>query len=128
MSRSLGGLLLLVVSPAWALPPNPFLPHVSPCDSLSAQLGSWAVKGVIHSTEINAALMLGPQGAWRRIKSGSELFKGTQIEIVGEGFVVAKLAPGCPLTTYRWEIKGKTHAMDAGITVDAGAAIHKPGR
>jgi len=128
MSRSLGGLLLLVVSSAWAMPPNPFLPHVSPCESLSTQLGSWALKGVIHSTDTNTALMLSAQGTWRRIKPGRELFEGTQIESVGEGVVVAKLAPGCLLSTYRWEIKGKTHAMDAGITVDAGAAIHKPGR
>ena len=113
MIRSMGGLVLLAISSAWAIPPNPFQPHISPCDSLAAQLGLWALKGVINSTETSTALMLSPQGAWRRIKSDSELFKGVQIESVGEGFVVAKLDPGCPLSSYRWEIKGKVHAMDA---------------
>lgn len=128
MSRSIGGLVLLVISSAWAMPPNPFQPHISPCDSLAAQLGSWVLKGVINSTDTSIALMLSPQGAWRRIKPDSELFKGAQIESVGEGFVVAKLDPGCPLSSYRWETKGKIHAMDAGITSDAGAAIHQPSR
>ena len=128
MIRSMGGLVLLAISSAWAIPPNPFQPHISPCDSLAAQLGLWALKGVINSTETSTALMLSPQGAWRRIKPGSELFKGAQIESVGEGVVVAKLDPGCPLSSYRWETKGKIHAMDAGITTDAGAANHQPSR
>lgn len=128
MNRSIGGLVFLVISSAWAIPPNPFLPHISPCESLSAQLGRWTLKGVINSTDTSTALMLDPQGVWRRIKPDSVLFKGAQIESVGKGAVVAKLDSGCPLSSYRWEIKGKTHAMDEGITFDTGAAVRKPGR
>lgn len=128
MNRSIGGLVFLVISSAWAIPPNPFQPHVSPCENLAVQLRNWALKGVIHSTQTSTALMQGPQGLWRRMKPSSELFKGAQIERVGEGFVVAKLEPGCSLSSYRWEIKGKTHAMDADTTSDAVVTIHKPGR
>ena len=128
MIRSISGLVFLVISPAWAIPPNPFQPHISLCESLATQLESWSLNGVITSTNTSTALMLGPQGAWRRIKQDSELFEGAQIESVGEGYVVAKLGPGCPISSYRWDIKGKTHAMGAGIASDAGAAIHQPGR
>lgn len=128
MSRSLWPGLLMVASSVQAMPPNPFQPQISPCEKLTEQLAGWALQGVVSSSTASTALMLSPQGTWLRIKADSELFPGAHIENVGVGFVVAKLDPACQPSSYRWEIKGTTYAMDSGITSGARSAIRKSGR
>lgn len=128
MSRSFWPGLLLAASSVQAMPPNPFQPQISPCEKLAQQLAGWALQGVVSSSTTSTALMLSPQGTWQRIKADSELFPGVHIEHVGEGFVSAKIAPACQPSSYRWELKGTTYAMDLGITAGARSAIHKPGR
>ncbi|WP_167456010.1 HofP DNA utilization family protein [Buttiauxella izardii] len=128
MNRSVLSGLFIVMSSAHAFPANPFLPQVSPCEKLTAQLAGWALQGVIRAKQTNTALMLSPQGNWRRIKVESELVPGVQIESVDETGVLAKIDSGCQPATYRWEIKGKTNAMDTSTAAGAATAIHKPGR
>ena len=53
MIRSMGGLILLVISSAWALPPNPFQPHISPCDSLAAHHEFAAIAGVFFAAHLS---------------------------------------------------------------------------
>lgn len=127
MSRSIYWGLFMAVSSVWAMPPNPFQPHISPCEKLAQQLSAWTLKGVISSSTANTALMFSPQGTWRRIKTNNELFPGVQIENVGVDFVAARLHSACHPTSYRWEIKGKTDVMDADISSGVGSAHHKPG-
>lgn len=128
MSRSLWIGLILVVSSVQAMPPNPFQPQISLCEKLTEQLAGWALQGVVSSPTVSTALMLSPQGTSQRIKADRELFPGVHIEHVGEGFVSAKLTPACQPSSYRWEIKGTTYAMDSDITAGTRSAIHKPGR
>jgi hypothetical protein len=128
MNRSIWIGLLIMVSTARAMPPNPFQPQISPCKKLTEQLAGWVLQGVVSSSIASTALMLSPQGAWLRIKADSELFPGVHIENVGMGFVAAKLVPACQPSSYHWEIKGITYAMDLGITSGARSAILKPGR
>ena len=128
MNRSVWFGLFIVMSCAHAMPANPFLPQVSPCEKLTAQLAGWVLQGVIGSAVTNTALMLSPQGIWRRIKVDNELVPGVRIESVNEAGVSAKIDPTCQPATYRWKIKGKNHAMDTSNVAGAATAIHKPGR
>ncbi|TNV20375.1 DUF2531 family protein [Buttiauxella sp. B2] len=128
MSRSIWIGLLIAASSVRAMPPNPFQPQISPCEKLAEQLAGWALQGVVSSSTTSTALMLSPQGTWKRIKAGSELFPGVHIESVGAGFVAAKLVSVCQPSSYRWDIKGTTYAMDSSIASGARSTIHKPGR
>ncbi|MGK7247053.1 hypothetical protein ACSPAH_20430 [Buttiauxella agrestis] len=79
------------------MPANPFLPQVSPCEKLTAQLAGWVLQGVIGSAVTNTALMLSPQGIWRRIKVDNELAPGVRIESVNEAGCRQKLTlPASP--------------------------------
>ncbi|MEW7312640.1 HofP DNA utilization family protein [Buttiauxella gaviniae] len=127
MNRSLCWGFFIAMAPVWAMPPNPFQPQISPCEKLTGQLSTWVLQGVISSPRTNTALMLSPQGAWRRMKVDMELIPGAKIESIGTGFVNARLELACQPSSYRWELKGKTYAMDSGITSDSGSAIRKPG-
>jgi len=128
MSRNIGWAILLAIFPARAMPPNPFLPQISPCEKLSGQLASWVLQGVVSSPASNIALMFNSQGKSLRIKTDSELLPGVHIENVAPGFVSARLDSTCQPSSYRWEIKGKTHAMDSGITSVAASALKHSGR
>ena len=60
--------------------------------------------------------MFNSQGKSLRIKIDNELLPDVHIENVARGFVSARLDSTCQPSSYRWEIKGKTYAMDADIT------------
>lgn len=128
MNRSAWLGLFMVMTCAHSMPANPFLPQVAPCEKLTTQLAGWVLQGVISSSAANTALMLSPQGIWRRIKVDNELVPGVRIESVNEAVVSAKIDSGCQPATYRWEIKGKNHAMDTSVDAGATTAIHQLGR
>ena len=128
MKRSIFWVGLMVIPTVSAMPPNPFQQHISPCEKLTEQLAAWVLQGVISSPSASTALMLSPQGIGQRIKVDKELFPDVRIENVGMGYVVARVNPTCKPSSYRWEIKGKTYAMDAGISSGVGSASLLPGR
>lgn len=127
MERNIFWVGFMVISTVSAMPPNPFQQHISPCEKLTVQLAAWGLQGVISSPTANTALMLSPQGIGQRIKVDKELFPDVRIENVGMGYVVARVNPACKPSSYRWEIKGKTYAMDAGISSGVGSASLQPG-
>lgn len=128
MNRSIFWVGLMVIPTVSAMPPNPFQQHISPCEKLTEQLAAWVLQGVISSPTASTALMLSSQGTGQRIKVDKELFPDVRIENVGVGYVVARVNPACKPSSYRWEIKGKTYAMDAGISSGVDSASLLPGR
>ena len=128
MNRSIFWVGLMVIPTVSAMPPNPFQQHISPCEKLTEQLAAWVLQGVISSPTASTALMLSSQGIGQRIKVDKELFPDVRIENVGVGYVVARVNPACKPSSYRWEIKGKTYAMDTGISSGVGSASLLPGR
>ncbi|ATF90727.1 Protein of uncharacterised function (DUF2531) [Cedecea neteri] len=101
-------LLAALSSSLQALPRNPFLLPVSPCEALLKRLDRWQLHGVFSPTGSaeSIALMKFSGKRWQRVKEGFFLEPDVQVTMLLERQMRGTLTGVCEGRYYHWEIQG----------------------
>ncbi|AJZ91506.1 hypothetical protein VW41_22015 [Klebsiella michiganensis] len=101
-------LLAALSSSLQALPRNPFLLPVSPCEALLKRLDSWQLRGVFYpkGAAESIALMKFSGKRWQRVREGFFLEPDVQVTTLLERQMRVTLHGVCEGRYYHWKIQG----------------------